>query len=181
MKGKPHNEIEDFELLFKENYELLCLVSYRIIKDRSAARDTVQDFFVYYWQKRNSILIKTSFQAYAFRAVRYMSIGVLKKRNEEKSMLKDLDNEVFDYPNHDIDFTSLKNVLELLNQMPKGRREIFESSVIHGMTYSEIAKLNGISVNTVKTQIKRAYAFFRARISKEDVFLSFLLLRIINI
>jgi RNA polymerase sigma-70 factor (ECF subfamily) len=51
-----------------------------------------------------------------------------------------------------------------MESLPPKRKKIFEASVINGHSYAEIAEANGISVNTVKTQIKRAYAFMRATV-----------------
>ncbi|MNI83449.1 RNA polymerase sigma factor [compost metagenome] len=39
-------------------------------------------------------------------------------------------------------------------------------SNVQGLTYAEIAERNNISVNTVKTQIKKAYATLRSQLSE---------------
>ncbi|HZJ20018.1 MAG TPA: sigma factor-like helix-turn-helix DNA-binding protein [Pricia sp.] len=49
----------------------------------------------------------------------------------------------------------------LVDRLPESRRHIFMSFVVNGQSYSEIAENNGISINTVKTPMKRAYAFLR--------------------
>lgn len=68
---------------------------------------------------------------------------------------------------------------ELVNLLPEKRKEIFLSVVVHGKSYAEIAETNGISVNTVKTQMKRAYAFLRSY-RKEDYITVFLLLHLFS-
>ena len=50
----------------------------------------------------------------------------------------------------------------LLNELPESRKQIFISAIINGQSYAEIAETKGISINTVKTQMKRAYAFLRS-------------------
>lgn len=55
-----------------------------------------------------------------------------------------------------------KRLQELIDRLPESRRKIFISYVIYGQSYSEIAENNGVSVNTVKTQMKRAYRFLRS-------------------
>ena len=60
---------------------------------------------------------------------------------------------------------------ELMSRLPEGRRSIFMSFVVNGQSYSEIAENNGISVNTVKTQMKRAYAFLRKEATEDLLYL----------
>jgi RNA polymerase sigma factor (sigma-70 family) len=64
-----------------------------------------------------------------------------------------------------------KKLQELLNRLPEKRRNILMSVVVHGHSYAEIAESNGISVNTVKTQMKRAYAFLRREADKDLLYL----------
>lgn len=170
MKAKSTVITTETEYLFKEHYTLLCLVSFTILKDKDAARDVVQDFFISYWQKRETIFLKVSFQAYAVRAVKNLSLIAVKKASKEQS----LDDHLVLYKQEDEVQDSLDKskrheiIWELLNQLPHSRKEIFISSVVHGQTYAEIAELNGISINTVKTQMKRAYAFLRSKTKKSD-------------
>ncbi|WP_171017200.1 sigma-70 family RNA polymerase sigma factor [Maribacter sp. ACAM166] len=170
MKEKSPIKHVPFEKLFKEHYALLCLVSLSILRDEDAASDVVQDFFISYWQRRKIISINTSFQAYAVKAVKNLSFIAIKKAIKEKSLAQNLNEPVFvvqktlDNPNR------YDKIFNLLNQLPKCRKEIFISFVVHGQSYSEIAESNGISINTVKTQMKRSYAFLRSNVKNKDIY-----------
>ena len=174
MKTKSTVNTTKTERLFKEHYTLLCLVAFSILKDKDTARDVVHDFFISYWQKRKTISITISFQAYAVRAVKNLSLIAIKKLHKEQSLdaialtkqEDDVYNETDIFKRHD-------KLWELLNQLPCSRKEIFISSVVHGQSYAEIAELNGISINTVKTQMKRAYAFLRSNAKESDLVFSF--------
>src|SRR5690606_32903510 len=118
-------------------------------------------------KRREEITLTVSFKSYAIRAVKNLSLLLLEKEKKEKSALQDLDTQ---------DWTEQKAMDEsgpehklktLLNEIPESRRKVFLSSVVQGMSYSEIAKINNISVNTVKTQMKRAYAFLRKNGNKD--------------
>ncbi len=155
------------EELFKKNYPLLCLVSFSIVKDKDIAKDIVQDFFVSFWNKRDTISISTSFEAYARKSVKNLSLQYLKKKKREQRLNEIILIEV-DKAEAPVDKPNINKKLdELIDQLPKKRKEIFLSVVVHGKSYAEIAKTNDISVNTVKTQMKRAYAFLRSY-QKED-------------
>ena len=157
----------EVEQLFKENYTFLCLVSFSILKDGDAAKDVVHDFFISFWERREHISITVSFKAYAIRAVKNLSFLSLKEIKKEKSLFQDMN--VKDYDEQNISDEPYKNqrLNELLNRLPKSRKDIFISFVVYGQSYSEIAENNGISINTVKTQMKRAYAFLRTEATQD--------------
>jgi len=162
------------EELFKKNYALLCLVSFSIVRDKDIAKDIVQDFFVSFWSKRNSITISSSFEAYARKSVKNLSLQYVEKKKKDQRL-----NEIILMEVNKTDQSQEKPKInqklnELIDQLPEKRKEIFVSVVIHGKSYAEIAETNDISVNTVKTQMKRAYAFLRSY-QKED-FITYLLI-----
>ena len=161
------------EELFKDNYPLLCLVSFSIVKDKDIAKDIVQDFFVSFWNKRESITINTSFEAYAKKSVKNLSLQYLEKKKREQRLMDTFETDT-SAPEPKLDRQNNK-LNDLINKLPTKRKEIFVSVVVDGKSYTEIAEANGISVNTVKTQMKRAYAFLRSN-KKEDFISSILLI-----
>ncbi|AEM71755.1 RNA polymerase, sigma-24 subunit, ECF subfamily [Allomuricauda ruestringensis DSM 13258] len=166
------------EELFKNNYPLLCLVSFSIVKDKDIAKDIVQDFFVSFWNKRESIIIQISFEAYAKKSVKNLSLQYLEKKKREQKLLDTFETDT-GVPETKSDKQNNK-LNELINKLPKKRKEIFVSVVVDGKSYTEIAEANGISVNTVKTQMKRAYAFLRSY-KKEDYISVILLIQLSRI
>jgi RNA polymerase sigma-70 factor (family 1) len=157
-----------FEYLFKQHYPFLCIVSNNLVKDRDASKDIVQDFFVSYWQKRNSVSIETSFQAYAVKSVKNLSLQFIKKSEKEKLTVNNLAKQDYDFQISTDKPSESSKIMEILNKLPLKRREIFIAAILNGHTYTEIADYRNISVNTVKTQIKRSYLFLRS-FPKEDL------------
>ncbi|PKA97636.1 RNA polymerase sigma-70 factor (ECF subfamily) [Flavobacteriaceae bacterium MAR_2009_75] len=173
MQSRPL-DVDELELFFKDNHTYLCLVSLTIVKDHEVAKDVVQDFFISFWERRNSIRISTSFKAYAVKAIKNLSIQYLRENKKEESLIKELGYKD-SYELKPFEKTgNRKKLQELLTKLPENRRNIFISYVIYGQSYAEIAENNGISVNTVKTQMKRAYRFLRSE-AKPDM-LYFLML-----
>jgi RNA polymerase sigma factor (sigma-70 family) len=169
MKQKSILNTFDIELLFKEHYTFLCLVSFSILKDKDAARDVVQDFFILFWQKREDISLKFYFKAYAIRAVKNLSLIELKKASKKQSLDLIIDKQEDKIYNFVEKGNKYEKIWALLNQLPQGRKDIFISYVVYNQSYAEIAELNSISINTVKTQMKRAYSFLRAKAKKSDL------------
>ena len=167
MTKNKKNYNQEMENLFKEHFPMLCLIAFGIVKDKDTAKDIVQDFYISYWQRRDAVSLTISFKAYAIKAVKNMSLLSLEKAKKEKSLLQSLntpkyhDPEPMDPPN-----ANGRKIQALLNELPESRKQIFISAIINGRSYAEIAEMQGISINTVKTQMKRAYAFLRSEASE---------------
>ncbi|SIQ31269.1 sigma-70 family RNA polymerase sigma factor [Maribacter ulvicola] len=174
MNLQPLN-VEDLEFFFRENYAYLCLVSLTIVKDSDVSKDIVQDFFISYWERRNRVNLTVSFKAYSVRAIKNLSQQHLRNIIKEESFIQELAY------NRNIDQEDIKDssnipvLYDMVNKLPKKRREIFISYVVYGQSYAEIAEVNNISVNTVKTQMKRAYRFLRTETNPDILYLIFII------
>lgn len=158
-----HKDLKIFEDLYKEHFAYLSLVSFNITRDKDVAKDVVQDFFIYLWEKEEALNFTISFKAYATRAVKNLSLQHLEKNktislDTNKIVLPKFEEQaVFERAEEN----KKPRIQTLVEKIPQARREIFVSHVVEGHSYSEIAEMYNISVNTVKTQMKRAYAFLR--------------------
>jgi RNA polymerase sigma factor (sigma-70 family) len=160
-----NEDLTKFETLYKENFAFLSLVSFQITKDKDAAKDIVQDFFIYFWKKEQEININSSFKSYSSRAVKNLSLQYLEKTKQIVSIEKNTFIPDFDEQTNfeKLDESKISKVMKLLEQLPEIRRKIFISHVIDNNSYSEIAENQNISINTVKTQMKRSYSFIREK------------------
>ncbi|MBE9601577.1 RNA polymerase sigma factor [Pedobacter sp. MC2016-24] len=163
-----NREIQKFEELFKKNHQFLCMIAYKIVDDHYVAEDLVQDFFVKYWEKGDKIHLITNFERFAYRSVRNGCIDYLRKKSVSDKRFCDLlshadfqESESLEIPDND---QRLIRVLKLLDELPVERRKVFELHALEDLSYMQIANKLGISVNTVKTQLRRTYMKFRGKI-----------------
>ena len=63
-----------------------------------------------------------------------------------------------------------RNIWDAINSLPVQCREILVLVVFEEMKYSEAAEKLGISINTVKTQMRIAYRELRKKLSKDELF-----------
>lgn len=158
-----HKDLKIFEGLYKDHFAFLSLVSFNITKDKDVAKDVVQDFFIYLWEKEEALNFTISFKAYASKAVKNLSLQYLEKHktitleNTKIILQKSEEQVVFEKAEEN----KKPKIFTLVDQIPQARREIFMSHIVEGHSYAEIAEMYNISINTVKTQMKRAYAFLR--------------------
>ena len=174
-----NEDLIQFENLYKENFAFLSLVSFQITKDKDAAKDIVQDFFIYFWNKKQVININSSFKSYSSKAVKNLSLQHIEKAEQNVSLEKNIIIPDFE---EQINFEKndegrISKVLKLLEQLPEARRNIFISHVINNNSYSEIAENQNISINTVKTQMKRSYSFIREKMDTCIILLTITLFR----
>lgn len=171
--------IASFETLFKKHYKFLVLVAFQIVKDEDAAEDIAQDFFMNFWSRRNEVKIEITFQAYATKAIKNLSLSYIKKQpisfelNDENSSTLQTDY-LEEEEALQLKLDADEKVLGWVNLLPDERKKVFLQYVVEGLSYADIAKTNNISINTVKTQMKRAYAFLKAKASEDPLAIIFI-------
>lgn len=166
-----------FQQVFEAFYPRLVAYSFRFTYNQEASEDLVQESFIYIWENARSLNIK-SLRAYLFTMVRNRSLNYLKKINlTDSNHLIDISNILTQDFQEDMISEKEMNALtqraeEILKCLPGKMQEIFKLRVVHGLSYKEIAEEMGVSVNTVKTQLKRA----RVKIESALSILYFILL-----
>lgn len=176
MKAGDESALEFF---FKEYIELLYFRALGIVHDQLVAQDIIQEVFIKFWENRSRIEISFSVFAYLNQAVvnaskNYLEYASVRQRYAKK-YVEDFEEEEIAY-----DAEELERLRRQLHQfiacLPDKCREIFVLACVEGLKYREVAERLGVSVNTVKTQVKVAYQRLRAEFNSRDHHLVFCLL-----
>lgn len=163
-----------YDLFFKD----LVIHANKFLFDHSISEDIVQEAFIYLWENSSNIEIKTSLKGYLFTMVKNRSLNYLKsiKVTDEQQFLKlsnSIVNEIEMLPTSiEEENTAYLKILEVVDKMPLKMQLIFKLKFLENYKYSEIADELQISINTVKTQLKRA----KISINDSLMFCLFLLL-----
>jgi len=168
IEGVIRGDQTAFEILFRFYYPGLTVYARQFIPDAVMAEEIVQDFFVRFWDKHQSIRPAESIKSYFFSSIKNSSLNVLKHQKIEEKYVRKMtemaeDNLLYD-PNLYIASElqeKIKNTIELL---PERCREIFLMSRIKGFSNDEIAKQLDISKRTVETQISNALKILRTEL-----------------
>jgi len=154
----------DFEKLFNTYYSNLCAYANNFLKDVDASEEVVQEVLFKLWTNRESIEITSSVQSYLFRAVRNVSLNVLKhiniredyKQQNEYERQNELSSE------DEMIVSELEQrIRHTIDLLPMERKKIFIMSRYEGLKYKEIADKLNISVSTVENQMVKALKFLR--------------------
>lgn len=169
FKRIQQGDITAFEMLYKKYYIFLRIIANHIVRNIDDAEEIVSDVFVKLWNNREEITISTSIKAYIIRAVQNTSINYLERNklsNKLTDSLSDVDYGILawdsDYPLGQLYEKDIQDILDRsIDLLPPSCKQVFILSRSEAMKYSDIASKLGISVNTVKMQMKIALARLR--------------------
>lgn len=156
-----------FAELFRKYYEALYRFATRFVSDTQVAENIVQDVFVKIWESRASLKIHSNVRAYLYMATRNHALNVIKREKRTvsidgytnfESSLKSPDEQTIDKELH-------KAVHKAIAQLPERGRRVYEMHKFDGLSYSEIAEIQQVSINTVKTQMQRAMKSLHKQLS----------------
>jgi len=176
--SKPiiHKDIQYFNILYENFFSPLVHFAQGILYDEEEAKDIVQDVFLDLWNNSHKIKVEYTLKTFLFTCVKYKSynrLRYLKLMDKHQDQIKEA--YLFSYEMDslaDEDIVVLKNVL---NNFPPQMKKVVTLHAYEGLKYGEISKELGISLNTVKTHLKRAYQKFRDELFKDIALIIYIL------
>jgi RNA polymerase sigma-70 factor (ECF subfamily) len=153
-----------FKRIFYLYSDKLFVWSYKITADSCASADIVQDFFIRCWEKKDILPDNCSFKAYAYKSVYNASLNYL-RNNKRFVHGYEITIDLIDDNVRDEDLEELKRLLlKTIDELPDRCKKIFVMTTLEKKKYAEVAGLLGISVNTVKVQVSKAYRILKEKI-----------------
>lgn len=153
-----------FQELFDLHFNALCAFGKRHIDDIFLVEDIVQEVFISFWHKREGFINKSAVKSYLYKSVRNKCLNSIRDEIVRQKQLQGFvpNEETYtDYVIEEEVFNQLYNEIKVL---PKAAQEVMLLT-LNGLKNQEIADELNISINTVKTQKKLAYAKLKSRIS----------------
>lgn len=168
------------KVLFDQEYANLVRFSYQYLFDEKACEDVVQEAFLFIWEKADKIEIESSFKSYLYTLVRNRCLNILKsvhisKRCNIYEIGIDMHQEE-EASEGEVPLRG-KKILEAVEALPEKMKQIVKLRFLQNYRYKEIAEELGLSVNTVKTQLKRA----KLKLQENLLLTSFLLIKLLSV
>ena len=162
----------DREQYFEEVYNLyftkLYAYSKAIVDSQSLAKDIVSDLFFNFWNNKTDFRDFQEIEMYLYISVRNLSIQALKKQKRfESAENLEIKLETIDYVDPQellLEKELMAVVEESISQLPDHCQLVFNLMRQRNMKNAEIAEELGISVVTVKSQLRKAQKKLRADI-----------------
>ena len=161
------NSNVDFESLFNYNYRPLCIYALHYLSDVDAAEDVVQECFATLWEKLQHGAEIANRRSYLYTTVRNRCLDQLRRKGVHTESLNPYDT----YGIIDDDDAQERSLQEArmwtaIDSLPEKCRKVFILSKRDGLKYEEIAEELGLSVNTVRNQISKAFNLLKEGVRK---------------
>jgi RNA polymerase sigma-70 factor (ECF subfamily) len=152
-------DVAAFSALFKKYYPVLYQFAGRYVKDAQTAENICQNVFVDLWTKREKLEITISLKSYLYQMIKNKALNFLntEKRMSSLESGSPQSGNLTVYPEDQLEEKELKVLIDqAISRLPSQCRQIYLMKRYERLKYTEIAEILDISVNTVKTQMKRA-------------------------
>ena len=171
-KSLKEGDLNAFSVLFETYYPALHSYGLKISKSTVVTEDSLQDFFLYIYEHRESLSDLDTIAPYLFTSYKRFLLKVLKKNAKVKKT--DFSNEVV----IDLQFTAeelityqeterfkSKNLAGLLNKLPKRQKEAIYLKYYSGLKASEIAEIMDINYQSVVNTLHKAIKSLKEEMS----------------
>jgi RNA polymerase sigma-70 factor (ECF subfamily) len=153
-------DMQAYKVLFDKYYVNLCKqAALKIGGDTETAEDIVQQVFIDFWAQERFKSIEQSPAAYLSRMVLYQSVNYIRSSQSRRHHLDEYRMQEEQLTDNELDLEARdrleKELHAIIEQLPEQRKEIFVSVYFKGKKYQAVADELGISINTVKGQLRR--------------------------
>ena len=155
-----------YKRLFYMYYANLVLYANAFLKNREASEDVVQEFFITFWYEKKYKSIVGGLEGYLYRSVRNNCLNYLRneKRHHDR-LIHMVVEEAEEFKFRLEEMEEREEIQRAINKLPEQCRAIFTLCCLENMKYQEVANQLGISINTVRTQMGRAFKSLRDSLS----------------
>ncbi len=174
-----------FYQLYDEHIDSLFRFGIQFSKDENFVKDCIHDLFLDIYKRKNQLGDTDSIRFYLFRSLRRK----IHKQQSKSSFLSletedesDLINQTPAFEetliNAEIQKENIDLLIKAVNQLTRQQQRALFLKFEQNLTYSEIAEILGISVESARTNIYRTLKTLREKISETKISINLLYLLI---
>ena len=165
-------DAEAFRLIFERYSRPVISFIYDMVNDRGLAEELTQETFVRAFRAIHTMRAETKLSTWLFGIARNVARESLRARARAGNHVNLADKSVMDLSDKKpapVDGLLSKELNELIRRslasLDEDKRLVFTLKVLHQCSYEEIAAITGFSLAKLKTDLHRARAEMRKRIS----------------
>lgn len=146
--------------LYDKFFKAGILYTRPFLNNDELSADIVQEVFINIWKTRRIFSSENHFRSYYYKSLKNSVCNHFNRQKENKKLTNDYIDENLNTLESIIKEEVHRKVVLALEKLPTERRKII-LLYMDGHSQEEIASLLKISVNTIKTQKRKAYIFLR--------------------
>ena len=165
-------DAEAFRLIFERYSRPIISFIYDMVNDRALAEELTQETFVRAFRAIHTMRAETKLSTWLFGIARNVARESLRARARAGNHVDLADKSVMDLSDKKpapVEGLLSKELNELIRRslaaLDEDKRLVFTLKVLHQCSYEEIALITGFSLAKLKTDLHRARAEMRKRIS----------------
>lgn len=152
---------EKFKALYSEWVQPLFRFIFFKCRDKSQAEDIVQETFVKFWDKIDTVKAGSE-KSYLYATAKNLLLNIVAHEKVVNQHAETISHGKVESPEYEMEVSEFKNKLEnAISALPDNQREVFLMNRIEGMKYREIAETLGLSQKAVEKRMSLALVTLR--------------------
>jgi RNA polymerase sigma-70 factor (ECF subfamily) len=144
-----------FEVLYRAHVDKVYGLCLRMTGNAAEAEDCTQDAFIQAWSKLDKFRGDSAFGTWMHRVAVNTVLGRMRKSKREHDRIQAV-SDVMNPPDTIGDSSSIQDLEEAMNNLPRGARHVFVLYAVYGYSHDETGGMLGIAAGTSKAQLHRA-------------------------
>ena len=165
------------EAVFNRYYESLCRFGIAYENDLDVVQEKVSDVFIQLWNSHDRIHEIQKPKPYLYVVVQNKLMEPVSYQKLKQTLDKGVEDEYSTSPSIEQEIIDqeqremyVRKIQEILDQIPKKSRQIFEMSRLDELKYKEISEILGVSIKTVESHMAIALRTIRNMVVKNKQF-----------
>tara|TARA_B100000949_G_scaffold121021_1_gene107007 strand:+ start:412 stop:1002 length:591 start_codon:yes stop_codon:yes gene_type:complete len=165
------------EAVFNRYYESLCRFGIAYENDLDVVQEKVSDVFIQLWNSYDRIHEIQKPKPYLYVVVKNKLMEPVSYQKLKQTLDKGVEDEYSTSPSIEQEIIDqeqremyVRKIQEILDQIPKKSRQIFEMSRLDELKYKEISEILGVSIKTVESHMAIALRTIRNMVVKNKQF-----------
>ncbi|HEU5365104.1 MAG TPA: RNA polymerase sigma factor [Hanamia sp.] len=156
IKGCIDGDAQMQRLLYQRFSAMMYTVCLRYSENTEDANDVLQEGFIKVYKSLPRFRAEGSFEGWVRRIFINTSIEHYRKKVKLYNVTEVQENTIEDDSLDALDSLAAKDIMNIINELSPGYKQVFNMHVIEGYSHKEIAVLLGITEGTSKSQLARA-------------------------
>jgi RNA polymerase sigma factor (sigma-70 family) len=181
-------DLHSFEEIYNRFYKPLLNYGYQFNGVKAYVHDAIQELFIELWNKRLTLIINFSLEAYLFKSLRYKIQHQVKKDHATNKHVADYYTNSFEavfdeqgsLNSGEFEAHILNKLKESVLQLAPKQKELIYLIFYNKLSYDEASKIMGISTKTAYNQVNSAIKNLRTTMAKNGVITVLLFLFLYN-